>query len=262
MTFDTIRSRFYDLTKTNSTSVPNATLNRYIQPALEEAVALIDAADSAWVFDDSNYADLPIGTTNLVANQKDYSLATSHLTIDRVDLLASTGQWIELTQIDQQELKRGRKISLDTYQNSPGIPLEYDVIGNSVFLYPTPNYNQSGGLKLYFTRGPLNYDYTANSNGGQFTDGSGSGATTDAPGFNGLFHKLVYYLGAYDYVLINMPQLAVGYANKITEIKKALNDFYGLRDRDRRPRFSTSQERINYGNQSGVLGAGIVDSNR
>ncbi len=262
MTFDTIRSRFYDLTKTNSTSMPNAVVNRYIQPALEQVIALINASDSRWEFDDSNYTDLPIATTNLVANQQDYSLATTHLTIDRVDLLTSSGTWVELTQIDQQDLKRGRKVSLDTYQNTAGIPLEYDVLGNSVFLYPKPNYAQSAGLKLYFTRPGLNYDYTANANAGQFTDGSGSGATSDSPGFNSLYHQLIAYIAGYDYAVINIPSLTQGYLNKVTTLTQGLNNFYGLRDRDMRARFSTTQERINYGNQSGVLGAGIVDSNR
>ncbi len=231
MTYDTIRSRFYLLTKTNVSSVPNATLNLYIQPAEDAAAASLLKADAKWQLDDTNRTDLPIATTALVSGQQDYSLAISHLTIDRVEVKDSSGNWTELDQIDQQDLKRDRKTALGAYESISGIPRQYDLVGNSVVLYPTPNYSQSASLKIYFSRTSLKYDYSTSL----FTDGSGSGPTTDKPGFiNELFHDLIPLHAAYDYCMFNVPELCNGILNAINMKEGDLIEFYGNRNRDRR----------------------------
>ena len=221
-----------------------------VNAACDRVASLILKADSRWQWDDQNNTDLPSGTTNLVSGQQDYSLNSSFLTIDRVDLQDSNGNWRELDPILQQELKRGSEVALENYLPTNGVPIKYRAVGNSVFLYPAPNYSANTALRIYFTRGP-NYFSLSDIPSGSKT-----------PGFNALFHQLLSLWPAYDYCITNLPELAEGYLTKIQLLESSINDFYGLRYHDSRAHMSTSST-YNGGSQSGVLsGTGGGDSNR
>lgn len=201
-----------------------------INEAYDHVTSLILQSDSRWQYDDTNQTDLPIATTDLVSGQKDYGLSTSHLTIDRVEVKDSAGNWHALSQIDQQELKRDKSIALSEYQETNGVPEEYDVIGTSVFLYPTPNYLQSASLKIYFTRGPASFTSNEVSTG------------TKNPGFNSLFHELIPLWVSYNYAVENGLQSANGFFAAIQRLETSLSDFYGLRNRDFRSHLSVSSD--------------------
>lgn len=230
MTLADIQNKIYFLTKTNSSSYTNANMLIAINAANNRVASLILKADDRWQWDDTNQSDLPIATTSLVSGQKDYSVATTHLTIDRVEVKDASGNWIALEQIDQQSLKRGKLTALTEHQETSGTPNQYDVIGSSIFLYPTPNYSQSASLKVYFTRGPS--EFTS----GQLTAGTAS------PGFNSLFHELIPLWVAYDYAVANGLNTTSAFLASIQLREKDLWDFYGLRNRDMRPRFSISSD--------------------
>ena len=200
MNYDQIRSRIYLRTKTNVTSLTNANLNLYTQSAEDRIVSLLMHADGRWEYDDSNYTDLPIATTTVTSGQQDYSLPTSHLHILRVEVKDENGNWQKLEPYDQQDEP---VIALSQIDTDSGMPDRYNVLGRSIILYPTPNFTQAASLKVFFQRGALKYDYTANSNAGQFTDGTGSGATTDTPGFNEPFHDLIADWASYNYAVDN-----------------------------------------------------------
>lgn len=230
MTISDIVAKVYKDTKTNASSYVAADMLIEINTAYNRVVSLIDKADRRWQWDDLNNSDLPIATTAIVSGQQDYSLATAHLTIDRVEVQNANGNWTELDQIDQQMLKRDRKTALENYRSTPGTPVEYDALGNSVFLYPIPNYSKAASLKLYFTRGPVEFT-TADVNAG-----------VKSPGFNSLFHELLPLWVDYNYFLVNMPALAAGVMSAIQLKEQAIQDFYGLRDRDMRPRLTASTD--------------------
>src|SRR3990167_10147115 len=193
-TYDQIRSKVYLLCKTNVTSLPNASLNLYTQPAEDRVVSLILHADAQWQFDDRNYSDLPIATTTITSGQQDYSLAVSHLTIDRARIKDSGGNWTILDPIDRRDLKTDYSISIF---NGSGLPTHYDKMGSSVFLGPISNYTQAASLELTFTRGPLKFDYTDD----KFTDDTGSASSS--PGFNTLFHDLIPLWASFNYAIAN-----------------------------------------------------------
>lgn len=223
MTFTDIKNRTYFLTNTDSTQYPIADLVISANRAVERIVSLINRCDSKWQWDDLNQTDLPIGTTALVSGQKDYSLQTSHLTIDRVEVKDSAGNWHRVNPIDRTAIE-GQ--SLTDYKKSNGLPEEYDLIGSSVFLYPSPNYSQASSLKIYFTRGPVAFD---------------SDDTTETPGFNSLFHDLIPLWIAYDYAIAKGKDNPEKLFKEIERKERELYDFYGLRDRDYRPRLTTSK---------------------
>lgn len=243
MTYSDIKTLVYTLTKTNSTSLPNATMVILANAAMERVNSLLLRADNRWQFDDTNQSDLPIATTTITSGQKDYSLATAHISIDRVEIKDSAGNWTLLKPIDQHDV---RYQALGNYYPSNGLPREYDKIGNSIFLYPTPNYTLAAALKIYFTRPPVAF---------------AAGDTTAVPGFNSLFHKLVPLWIAYDYAMANGLKNANQIFVEIQRLEDEIQKFYGERSRDERPRFSTSETTPTYAG-SGQIGMWGGDSNR
>ncbi len=256
MTYAQIQLLTYDYVKKNTTTLPVATLNLYTQPAEDRVAGLILKNDAKWQYDDQNQTTtFPIDTENLVINQQDYPLGTTYLSLDRVEVKDSAGNWHRLTQLDQQDLKRADSQSLTDYRKTPGLPLEYDVVGNSVFLYPAPNYSLTNGLKFYYTRGPLKFDYTT----GKFTDGTG--ATASTPGFVALFHELIPLWASFNYATANGMTVAPSWMASIQRLEAELVEFYGQRNRDRRGRFTVStNQSVSY--ESGRLGYSGGDSNK
>lgn len=112
-------------------------------------------SDNSWQFDDRNNTDLPIATTNMSANTPDYSLATEHVIIDQVEMLDNTGTvWLPVPEMDER-LFAEFKQSLSQYNNNiAGIPQFHAKVGNSLYLYPTPNYSMTNGIKVRFKRAP------------------------------------------------------------------------------------------------------------
>lgn len=227
MQFTDIKNRVYFLTKTNSSSFPVADLVLSANNAVEHVVGLINRADQRWQFDDFNQTDLPIATATLTSGQQDYALSSAFLTVDRVEIKDTSANWHLLTPIDQQLLKRDRATAMAAYQPTNGTPLEYDVASTSVFLYPIPNYTQASSLKVYFTRGPVAF-LTSD--------------TSAQPGFPSIFHELIPLWVAYDYAIANALPTASGFMASIQLKEKGLADFYQLRQRDIRPKFSISTD--------------------
>lgn len=229
MTFTNITNRIYFLADTNSVAFPIADLTASANAALNHVSSLILMSDLRWRWDDSNQTDLPIATAALVANQQDYSISSTHLIIERIEVKDSDGNWHLLNPIDQSELKRDKFQAMGEYQETSGIPAEYDLIGESIFLYPKPNYSQAASLKVYYARGPHEFSTTD---------------TTEEPGFNSLFHDLIPLTVSYEYVFNkrNNPQRAQWLLTEVQKGEDAIQKFYGKRFNDKRPRFTLSTD--------------------
>lgn len=176
-------------------------------------------ADKRFQWDDTNHTKLPIGTTNLVANQSDYSFLTDEqgnkiITLTRVDVKDSSGNWTQLELIDQADVKE----ALDNYESTAGIPTKYDKIAdNIVRLYPKPASNVTAGLKFYFQRTPSYFAATD---------------TTKEPGCSPLLHRGFIIASAYDGALTlgldNLQPLSV----EIEKERKKMMDYFATRNRD------------------------------
>lgn len=221
------------LVNSNSTTYPIEQKTRNINRAYDDVVTLILGADGRWQWDDTNNTDLPIGVTNLASGQQDYSFAVDHLVVTRVEVKDSNGNWTALTPMDQNDLNTASfnslssnkpggvftdRQSLTAFLNTPGIPLYYDKLASSIFLYPAPNYNSTGALKVYFQRGP---NYFATND------------TTKQPGFATHLHRYLSVSAAYDFAL------AKGLTNKLTSLKNEMiewgskiTEFYTYRPKD------------------------------
>lgn len=211
-----------------------------INLALDKVTALIIAAGGAWQYDDSNYDDYPIITTNLVAGQRDYSFTadqTGNLILDIYKVLAkdnNTGLYRELYPVDAQSVEQpygdyrwGNQSgtlygwngvnSLTDGQDKEGTPTRYDKTANSIFLDFIPSYDSPNGLKVYINR-ESSYFTTAD--------------TTKRPGFAGLFHEYLAIAPSYKYASIHTSDNANEFLREMLEMEAKIEQYYGDRERD------------------------------
>ena len=210
-------------------------MNIFTQPAEQEIAATLMQSDGRWMYDDTNYSDLPFATGNLVNGQQDYPFATSQLVVTGVSVLDVVGNWHGLTPINPEDITEtfGHNAG-DRAQffKIAGQPYYYTKQGSSLFLYPPPDNGVSvtltAGLKVYFKRGPLVFDF----NLGTFVDTTGS--TSSTPGFNSLHHHLVAFKAALSYCIPNLPEFVASYAAEVLKIETALIQSETKRDKDDR----------------------------
>lgn len=207
-----------------------ATFTRYINEALNRVVNLIMTSDGRWQFDDTNFTDFPIGTTDLVttlgSEQQDYSFGITMLRIVRIEVLDATGAWRLLKPIDQADVYDQ---SLTDFLKTPGLPVYYDKQGASIFLYPKPlatAVTSTGGLKVWFQRPP---SYFATSD------------TTKVPGFNSMYHRLVATIASRDYAVFKQLSVAKALSELVQQGEDSLIENYTLRNKDEHIKLSTKQ---------------------
>lgn len=187
------------------------------------------ATDKNFQWDDTNHTKLPIGTTNLVSGQSDYSFLTDEqgnkiITLIRIDVLDSNGKWHQLSKIDQAEIP----MALDSYESTDGIPTQYDLIAdNIVRLYPAPSASVSSGLKFYFQRTPSYFVATD---------------TTKEPGVSPLLHRGFVIASAYDGAMtLGLPNLQP-LSIEIQKEEKKMIQYFSDRNNDSKSRMSPARE--------------------
>jgi hypothetical protein len=188
-----------------------ARLNR----AYDRAATEIMSADGRWQWDDTNYTDLPIGSTPLVSGQQDYTMDVEHLAITKVLILDSSGNKYVINPIDEND-PMGR-VYLEDTTTSGGIPMFYDKKGTSLFLYPTPNYNKDAGLIVHYQRKPVYF---------------GSDDTTQTPGVPFIFHRYLSLLASLDYAVSKTLAQKNDLAVLVKDMGTAIVDFYSKRAKD------------------------------
>jgi len=166
----------------DATTYPIADLTRNANAALDNVVTLILGADQRWQFDSTNSTDLPIGTTDIVSGQQDYSFDEEYLVIKSIEIADASGKWTRLIPIDNMSLDE--REALSGFETVNGTPMYYDKMGDSILLYPAPNYNYTAGLRAYFQR---KIDYFDASD------------TIKEPGFAKHLHKYIPLYCAYIY---------------------------------------------------------------
>jgi len=181
-------------------------------------------ASGTWQFDDKNKTDLPIATTTLVDAQQDYSLPATAIGIDRVEVLDSSGNYVKLRPMDQSEVD----VALSEHKETDGLPSQYDIVGNSLFLYPAPSSSQvttAAGLKIHFRREMDEYS----------TPASYTTADTTQPGFDEDYHEMVCLGIALDWCIANGPEdRADRLENRMSLYRLDLNNHYGDKNKDNR----------------------------
>lgn len=200
---------------TDRNTYPLAEIVRNSNRGLDKAVSLILKSDGRWQWDDDNQTDLPIAIADLVASQNDYSFAVSHLTIEKVMIKnGATGGWITLSKLDISD-KDIDGFLTGTGPTTTGTPQGYDFKANSIFLFPTPSYSCTGGMKIWFQR-PASY-FTA-------------GDTTKTPGFASIFHRYIPLNNVFDYNFAKGLDTS-RIKNEITLMEQEIVTFYSNRNK-------------------------------
>lgn len=217
-----------------SSDCPIEDKTRNVNRWLDRVASLILQADNRWEWDDANQTDLPIATTTLVDNQQDYGISGfTFLKVLRVEVKDQNGNYKQLTPISIED-KRGTAMS--EFQKTAGMPKYYDLLGNSIFLYPKPsssNTTLAEGLKVYFQRNVVYFNKTD---------------TTQEAGFAELFHRILSLGGAYDYCLANGLTSKIPLLEKeIGKMEQGILSFYSNRDLDDQPKMRLKKE--NYGQE-------------
>ena len=172
-------------------------------------------SQGVWKYDDSNETDLPQATTNLVDAQATYALPSDALTVQRVEVKNSNGDWFRLIQIMEQQIPG----AIDEFNEDDCEPVYYRLIGNTMELFPASNYDSTNGLKIYFDRDSVDFAYND---------------TTQTPGFASPYHEAVPVGMAIEWLKIKNPTsttlqfLREEWAKFELEIKQ----FYSLRNKD------------------------------
>lgn len=214
MNFTTILSETRRFSSTNTTSYTTADITESVNSAFDRVTTLIRQAEGRWQWVDTNTTTLNYALTATVADQQDYTLDSTHYTIERIEVKDTAGNWTKLVPIDQADIYNQ---SLTDFLSGSGVPQFYDKVGTSLMLYPMPSYAQAASIKVYYLTGP---SYFTTSD------------TTKTPGFNPLFHRLLPLWAAYDYCFIKGVAKMAELEKKIAEMEGDLMEFYSHRDRD------------------------------
>lgn len=218
-----------DLMRVDSTQWPTSRIVNSCNNWLDTVTGYAIGADKLFQWDDTNHTKLPIGTTNLVANQSDYSFLADQqgntiLTLTRIDILDADGKYRQLKTIDQTQIDE----ALDEALIPAGVVTHYDKIADNIIrLYPKPSVSVTAGLKFYFQR-TASY-FTASD-------------TTKNPGVSPLLHRGFVIAAAYDGALTlglaNLQPLSV----ELQKEEKKMMTAFASRNNDSKRRMTVRVE--------------------
>ena len=218
-----------DLTDTNGlSSYTIGTKTRDINLAFDDYQNLVKRVSGTWQADDSNHTRYPNMEFNLAANQQDYNFTVDEQgnqvqDIYRVECKDNNGKWQLLHPYNEML----EDTALSEQETVTGIPTRYYKTANGIFLDKTPNYSQTLGIRMFYTRSP---DY--------FTTAD----TTKKPGIPNGHHKYLTWKPAYWYWLPKDSQRAALCATEVAKIEREIGKDVSLRNRDEKPRFTVAQQ--------------------
>lgn len=197
---------------------------RNINTWYHKVVTMILKSQDEWDFDDSNHTDYPILTTPLVASQRDYVIPVSEkvLRIKRVDVTYDGTTWHKAEPFDINEAGVGfggnnTEIDARFTKDSP----KYDMQANAFFLYPmasAADVTAGGSIRVIWTR---EID--------EFTTAD----TTQEPGFDEPFHRILSMGASYDYAIQKGLPIAQTLKSELLEYEGRLVVYYGSKQEDR-----------------------------
>lgn len=196
---------------------------RYSNKSLKKIWHWIFTSQGIWKYDDSNETDLPQATADLtsgtgkyllpfVANSPDATL----LVLERVEIKTNNDVWLRIPQIADFEIPG----AIEEFMKDNAAICYYRLIGNTLEFKPIPDYSKTGGIKVYFKRGVVNFVYTD---------------TSKEPGFASPYHEAIAVGASLEWLRSKRPDSStINHLNQEwlryeTDIKK----FYSLRNEDR-----------------------------
>ena len=211
-----------DSESTDSVAYPLAKKARALNVALEKTVAIIINSDGVWQWDDTNHSNLPIGTGTLIQAQQTYTFTSEYLKVERVKVLDVNSNWVLLKPLDEYDLE-DTGIAIEEYFAATGLPEYYDIIGDTIRLFPAPTSTAvtlASGLKVEYVRA---IDF--------FT--STSATYTQEPGIPSTFHPMLCYMMAIPYCTKHHKDRGAEYKAEVADGMKELEKHFAKRWKDR-----------------------------
>lgn len=204
----------------------NATLLKQITGqvnlAMSEVWHLVWSNQTGWQYDDSNHTDLPQAKADLSDGVATYAMPTDALTINRIEILDSQGNYRKITPIRERNIGDG----IDEFFETSGMPQYYRLLGRTIELFPAPDTSTqataTNGLKVYFDRSGVEFD---------------SADTTETPGFSAEYHDLIPTKVSIKWLQVNKPDSPTLVLLKELEVRREaqLVEFEANKYKDRRP---------------------------
>jgi hypothetical protein len=202
------------LTGSQTTTYDIMDFTRDANFALDDYRLKIFDVSGRWQQADTNDTTIPIDTTNLEANQDNYTLENDQLRVSRVRILDKNGDWKTLKPADRRDFD-------DDQLAETGEPEFYDLLGNSIMLIPIADYDADDGLEL---------TYEGDSN--RFTPSD----TTKEPGIPRPFHRYISLFAARRRVVAkSIPNKLQFIDTEIQRLDQLLKSFIAYEDRDEQP---------------------------
>lgn len=226
---------FQDLCQVNPTSYTAYKYARDANNALADYLMLTLKVQGQWQFDDSNQAAEAVISRNIVLGTYSYPITTDDetnanqvLQIERVECATESTADPKKFQVLEyyDEMDKGLQsptLSITGYdsiianRSVSGVPYAYAKRGNSIFLYPNPNFSATAGLKIFISRTTT---YFAGTD------------TTKVAGIPQAHQKYLVLKPAYEYCAVNIPARANGILLLLNQAEKEIREYFSSRDKE------------------------------
>lgn len=217
------------LTNTQSASTSSYPLTEKtvdVNNAFAKYITMAISTSGRWQVDDTNHTKYPVITTNLVANQQDYTFTVDEqlnqiLDIYRVEVMDESGIFHVVSPISQEDIKG---VAMSEFMKTAAQPFYYDKTANGIFLYAKSSYNATNGLKIYFARTPSYFVSTD---------------TTKVPGIPDIHHEYLSLRPSYFYCLAKGLKNVNNYKVELMEMEANIKEYYRDRSKDDKPYMRT-----------------------
>lgn len=175
---------------------------------------MIFTSYGGWQYDDGNQTNLPAASDTISANQTSYALPSSALTVRGVEVKDEGGTWRQLTPITEELIRDVE--AMGEFLKTPSQPMYYQLVGESVRIFPAANYTQASSFKVFFDRASVAFESTD---------------TTDTPGFASEYHGILPIGASLEYLKIKKPGDATlaHLLRDFQEYERKIKQFYSMR---------------------------------
>ena len=184
----------------------------------------VSSSDNNWTYD-ATYVGLPRATRTMTDDVRIYRLPTNALSIERVEILRSDGNWYVVDPITESNIPRvnapegAANFAISEFYKTKGIPRFYNLIGANIELFPAPDSSQvtvASGLKIYVSR--------------EIDEFVGTD-TTQEPALPEPYHRILSLGASYDIALAKGLQNAAQLKKEVEQLLFEMQDFYTKRMR-------------------------------